>query len=55
MGEGQIIIILLILMQIAFMVFAGIEQHVEIKKLRKKKNKAIIKRKWLECALRYEL
>lgn len=55
MGEGQIIILLLILMQIAFMVVAGVEHHLEVKKLKKKRNSATIKRKWLECAYECEV
>lgn len=55
MGEGQLIILLLILVQITFMIVAGIEQHLEVKKLEKQRNSAIIKRKWLECALKNEL
>jgi len=55
LGEGQVFILLLILMQIAFMIFAGIEKHIEIKKFKKKKSNMLIKRKWLECAYECEV
>ena len=55
MGEGQAIILLLIIMQIAFIFVATIGQVLETKKVNKNKSNATIKRKWLECAYECEV
>lgn len=55
MSEGQALILVSIIMMVAFIVLAVIEQYLELKKLKKKRKNMLIKRKWLQCAVKCEL